>query len=254
MFSEIENLKITTITKGTSKLPGGTTNRKRHALILRTGGTVRYDFDTYSLTAEPGTLLFLPQGSAYNATQIFKEACTYTAVNFEADLKDAKPGTYTLENFTEADAFENSLPELWKYGGQFEHYKCYAMFYELLAYLQNTENLNYSDKKKMHIIAPAVEYLKKHLYDANLRTDTLHTHCGISGTYFRKIFMTNFGTSPQNYVQNKRLAHAKSVLDSGNFITIAEVAESVGYTDPFYFSRVFKKKYGEPPSKYANNS
>ncbi len=253
MFREIENLKITNIARGISKLPVGTQRRKTNGFILRTSGSVHYNFESYTLTAQPGTLIFLPKDCAFTGTRTSKEDCGYVSVSFEADLKDAKPSIYTFENFSGAVAFQNHLPDLWKYGGQTEHYKCYALFYELLAYLQNIESLNYSDKKKMYIIAPAVDYLNKHLYDTSLRMDTLHTHCGISGTYFRKIFAANFGASPQAYVQNKRLAHAKSLLDGGNFISIAEVASSVGYLDPFYFSRVFKKKYGEAPSKYANS-
>ena len=104
------------------------------------------------------------------------------------------------------------------------------------------------------MITPAVDYIKKHIYDADLKTDNLHQLCGISGTYFRKIFLANFGTNPQSYILKRRLSHAKALLDSGDFTTISELAASVGYTDPLYFSRVFKKKYGESPSKYANNT
>lgn len=253
MFREIKNLKITSVGHSIAKLPSTVNSRKNNGFILRTSGSVHYDFGNCTFTVNPGTLIFLPKGAAYTAKRISEEDCGYVSISFEADLKDAKPAIYTFDNFADADTFINHLPDLWKYGGQAEHYKCYAIFYELLTYLQNIESLNYSDKKKYTIIAPGVEYMKKHMYDANLRTDTLHTYCGISGTYFRKIFAANFGIAPQTYVQNKRLAHAKSMLDSGNDLSVSEVAASVGYADPFYFSRAFKKKYGIAPSLYSKD-
>lgn len=54
--------------------------------------------------------------------------------------------------------------------------------------------------------------------------------------------------NPQDYITAKRLFHAKSILDSGDFDSIREIALSVGYSDPLYFSKVFKKRYGVSPS------
>jgi AraC-like DNA-binding protein len=45
-----------------------------------------------------------------------------------------------------------------------------------------------------------------------------------------------------------RLEKAKYLLTSGEY-SVSEVASSVGYDDIFAFSKIFKKKYGIPPSK-----
>ena len=47
---------------------------------------------------------------------------------------------------------------------------------------------------------------------------------------------------------SSRMYHAKQMIDSGDFNTIKEVAQTVGYNDPLYFSKVFKKIYGLSPS------
>ena len=39
-----------------------------------------------------------------------------------------------------------------------------------------------------------------------------------------------------------------SILESGDYDSIAEVSELVGYSDPLYFSKAFKKIYGFSPS------
>ena len=57
------------------------------------------------------------------------------------------------------------------------------------------------------------------------------------------------GQSPIDYLTEYRINEACKLLRAGN-LSIAEVAVSVGFFDQFYFSRVFKRAKGVPPSKY----
>ena len=61
--------------------------------------------------------------------------------------------------------------------------------------------------------------------------------------------MLNVGQSPIDYLTEYRINEACKLLRAGN-LSIAEVAISVGFFDQFYFSRVFKRAKGVPPSKY----
>lgn len=60
------------------------------------------------------------------------------------------------------------------------------------------------------------------------------------------------GLKPREYIQNKRLARALSIIESGEYEKLSEVAFMCGYDDPLYFSKVFKEKYKVCPSKYAS--
>ena len=114
------------------------------------------------------------------------------------------------------------------------------------------EEASYGEKNKYRILDPAIVYLKEHLYDCELRVGELHRLCGVSDTYFRKIFRSRFGASPHSYVLSRRIRHAEAILSSGDFRTIEEVALAVGFQDPLYFSKVFKKACGVSPSVFAN--
>ena len=253
MFSDIENLKIIGIHKGISKIPGKVVDRKYNSLILRMNGIIKYSSDDFEIEAKKGDIVFMPTGISYIGQSLSDEQCEYLSVSFHADLKDAKPSVHSFENFSDGDEFINSIADLWRFGAKAEHYKCYSLVYNLISYLEFLDKQSYVDKNKLSIITPAVTYLKKHIYDCNLKTDALNELCNISGVYFRKIFNANFGMSPQKYILTKRLSHAKTIIDTGDYNSISEVASQVGYNDPLYFSRAFKKKYGLSPTEYAKS-
>ena len=54
------------------------------------------------------------------------------------------------------------------------------------------------------------------------------------------------GVSPQQYLIDLRLRNARDLLISTD-LSISEVARSVGYDDPLYFSRLYRKHYGLSP-------
>lgn len=74
--------------------------------------------------------------------------------------------------------------------------------------------------------------------------------------YLRKQFQEKMGLTPLKYLTGLRMKKAKSMLTagSGREHSISEVAESCGYKDALYFSRVFKKYYGCSPSEFLQEN
>ncbi len=248
MFDSMENLKITSSLHRANRPHNTIQKRATHSFLIRVRGTILYDFYDKSFLAKEGEMMFIPKGADYSYKTL-SDNTMYTSINFLADIADPRPTLYTLENFYEAEYIATTFSDLWNFGTQADKYKCISLFYNLLSYLSTVENADYAQKKKFDIIAPALHYLKEHIYDCTLKTDRLHHLCGISGTYFRQIFIAKFGMSPQNYIISRRIAHAKTILESGDFNTIREVAFSAGFNDPLYFSRVFRKTCGVSPSE-----
>ena len=60
------------------------------------------------------------------------------------------------------------------------------------------------------------------------------------------------GISPAQYILSLRIMNAQNLLERGVY-NIREVAEVVGYENPLYFSRVFKKEVGMSPTEYRKN-
>ena len=67
-----------------------------------------------------------------------------------------------------------------------------------------------------------------------------------------KSFKKHLKASPVNYRHKIRIEHAKQLLAGG--YSVKETAEKVGYSDIYYFSRMFKKLSGTTPGKYAKEN
>jgi AraC-like DNA-binding protein len=67
--------------------------------------------------------------------------------------------------------------------------------------------------------------------------------------YCIKKFKEEFGKTPYDYQIDEKIRAAKTILKRSN-LTVAEIAERLGYCDQHYFSNQFKKKCGISPSEY----
>ncbi|WP_199624526.1 AraC family transcriptional regulator [Paenibacillus alkalitolerans] len=71
---------------------------------------------------------------------------------------------------------------------------------------------------------------------------------GYHRTYFSKLFRKTVGMSPQQFLLHIRMERAKELLRQP--LTVEQVASSVGISDPLYFSRQFKRRYGISPTEF----
>lgn len=74
-------------------------------------------------------------------------------------------------------------------------------------------------------------------------------YCNMSDDQFRRVFMNRYGVLPKLYIDKLRLNKAAELLVETN-LNIAEIAEMMGYQDPFHFSRRFKAVIGFSPQQY----
>lgn len=76
---------------------------------------------------------------------------------------------------------------------------------------------------------------------------------GYNEKYISMIFKEELGVSPSKYIIQLRLSMAKNLMKENPDALLKDVAEAVGYDDPFYFSRVFKNSEGISPKVFQKN-
>jgi len=82
--------------------------------------------------------------------------------------------------------------------------------------------------------------------------DALADRVHLSPSRFHALFRSTVGAAPLAYLQQLRLDKAKRLLLEGD-LGIAEIAEKVGYPDPFHFSRLFRRYAGLSPRNYRES-
>ena len=85
--------------------------------------------------------------------------------------------------------------------------------------------------------------------DESLSLDTICEALGVSNAYFSTVFKKETGESFISYLTDYRMDIASRLLIATNDKSYM-IAKRVGYTDPNYFSYVFKRRFGVSPSKY----
>ena len=95
----------------------------------------------------------------------------------------------------------------------------------------------------------AKEYVHQNYADEELSLDRICEVLGVSNSYFSSIFKKETGNSFISYLTDYRMEQASCQLVETNEKSYI-IAKNVGYTDPNYFSYVFKRRFGVSPSKY----
>ena len=99
------------------------------------------------------------------------------------------------------------------------------------------------------------EYVKKAVkfieynYSGDVTVSSIAASAGISRSHLYRLFMQHISMPPNEYLMRYRIGKASGLLKEG--LTVGEAAYSAGFSDQLYFSRVFRKYMGVPPSRYA---
>ena len=98
-----------------------------------------------------------------------------------------------------------------------------------------------------------VETLMQNNLHQELSLDALAHHCQLSKFHFSKKFKELTDTSPIQHFINMKIQKACFQLDNTEK-TIKTIGEELGYNDPYYFSRLFKKVIGMSPKQYRESN
>jgi AraC-like DNA-binding protein len=74
------------------------------------------------------------------------------------------------------------------------------------------------------------------------------THFNLSRSYLARLFKQYLQMTPTAYINNEKMHYAGELLQNTD-MNISEIAEYLGYCDVFYFSRLYKRTFGVPPSR-----
>lgn len=247
-----------TITKVVSTIrltnsPVGTTtvrkNRERWAVVLKTSGKTYYTVQDKQILSDKLHPVILPKGCSYSWTCVEPGECLI--IEFDAIEEFRNILAFKI---SDNSSFLNTFAKIEKklnFKSANSQMECTHLLYGTLLFFLKFANKKYTPNDKKDILQPAIDYIAHNYYDNSITNDFLAANCGISTVYFRKTFERVYGISPIKYLNNFRIEKAKSILLS-DFESIKQVAQSVGYSSIYHFSKMFKIYTGVSPSEYKN--
>ncbi|MFC0215080.1 helix-turn-helix domain-containing protein [Paenibacillus chartarius] len=108
------------------------------------------------------------------------------------------------------------------------------------------------EKRKFHAVERARMYLAE-CYKSDISLEQTAEYVNLSPFYFSKLFKLQTGETFIDYITRLRINEAKRLLELEE-LSFKEICYEVGYNDPSYFSRIFKKTTGFTPSEYRQQS
>ena len=95
-------------------------------------------------------------------------------------------------------------------------------------------------------LAEILDYVHQH-YSKKITLSALADRFFLSESYIARLFKKELGCKPSEYVNNLKISMAQTLLAETN-LSVTETAERLGYSDVYYFSKVFKQIAGTTPS------
>lgn len=221
-----------------------------HWLIYHNRAKVCYQFGSNTYTAHAGSLLLLPP-SEHTHVSVLSDGLVTAIGFFTLPSEVASPVLLSASISQNIRGQMQHLLYLFRsndVGGEL------AMLSDLYAILYTIQRYSKKGTRRAaqnNLIRPSVRYLEKHELSRKLNMKEVAALSGISESHFRALFLLQFGCTPMQFLNSRKMEQAKLLLRSP--LPIKEIARSCGFSDPNYFARAFQKSEGMSPSEYRKN-
>lgn len=220
--------------------------------------------DGSSVYACPGDILLLPKGSEY--------VCTFSNCEDGIDLKyKGFPRSclflgFELYNYEFKNITFEGQPRIILRGRNIDLLKSFESLCKLrhrptctpgllcgtanvfLSSLCTKYNSTIPENKTDTVLSELAAYIYENASEVTV--GMLTEMSGMSASTLRRKFAARFGTTPVGYINSVKIENAKTLFESG-ITKIKDVSMLCGIEDEFYFSRLFAKIAGMPPSAYV---
>jgi len=123
-----------------------------------------------------------------------------------------------------------------------------CLYHFIATFLYPDKHHNEKKQDARDMIKDTILYMRKEL-SAKLTIQDMARENNLSASHFSSLFRKGTGMSPMDYFIHLKLQRACLMLYN-NDLKIKEIAGAIGYEDPYYFSRLFKKYMRVSPDKY----
>jgi len=221
-------------------------DRNFNGLGYRISGNSYFNSQGKTYFADTGTFCFIPKKFDFRRTSTDEELVIIHLHSYGESEKEIQ--IFAPDNISKFAGYFFEIHKVWEESAPGYRNKCHSIFYKMLEEMELYHASNFLGKKES-IIQDSLVYMNMNFDNPQLSIAEIASKSNISEVYFRKIYKELFDTSPSKAIQNMRLTRAKELLETGYF-SIMEVSQKSGFDNVKYFSTLFNKVVGIPPSEY----
>lgn len=248
-------------------------------LILVRSGDMTFEMNGCRYSLAENDWILLPQGIRYHVHS--QQGCQYAFIHFRLDqppeLLDQDSSAPLLK--LEPDAFPYTLPDtrhtvylpvtgrfsgdqerIWAMLTECDLYRhgitpnrklrIDLLFAEMLALLDHSRS-----QQAQTVYPPALTRILKHIHEHYTDAITLaglSDVFGLSRQYIMRLFQKHLHITVTQYITQLKMSHALELLRHSTF-RVGEVAEMLGYSNTYYFCRLFRQQFGLSPTEYIRH-
>lgn len=217
-----------------------------HYVILVLEGKGDFEFNSQPTPFSTGSLIFGFKGETFSVNTTKK--CRYMYISFTGNRANELLERFNItpknRNFKNLDG----LIPLWQDSLAAANESTIDLASEsILLYTFSRLFKNVTDRD--NIITKILKLSEEQFTDSDLSLTTLSYELGYNSKYISRIFKEKMNLPYSEYLRNLRLKYAVSLFEHG-VDSVKSVALLSGFSDPLYFSTVFKKSLGISPSEY----
>lgn len=235
----------------------------QHIIIYCVEGSGWVTINKKKMDISPSHFIVIPAHTPHKYGAVEADPWTIYWVHFKGDI-----ATYVVNLITENS--QNYLPYLSYNENRIKLFEeiCFNLekgysadnlryvnmiFYHFLSSLLYEEKYNEAEKHRdKDPITLTIEMMQKNLH-ANLTLNDFAKFSHLSVSHFSSMFRVRTGFSPVEYFNHLKIQHSCQALAfTGK--AIKEIADDLGFSDQYYFSRIFSRFMGIPPSEYRNRN
>lgn len=259
-YDPFNNATILFVNKATLRTPGTALMHDFLELDFIISGSASYMIGDSTYSVQTGDFIFVNPHTLHHCTaitsddsiSIFTIAVQLDEVPILPAVQHTSPDVYP--HFME---LINTMLYEHKHKQPYYKLKILSTFAEfLVTFFRNTyigedpiETTDSLSRKEQKLLNKALYFIEQHYTDA-INIQDIAESIPVSPSYLNRLFQKALNTSPIQHIIWLRLKKAVSIFNISPSISVKETALRCGYSDPYHFSKLFKKHVGVSPAEF----
>lgn len=235
-------------------------NKQYFIAVFALEGIAHYIVEDRPYTVNKGDLLFFQKGVYHVGKSDPDEPWTFVSVVFDIDCRneESRNALQRIQNIkstihpVEYTSLFNELNSTWDIKKPAYLIKSRAILMQILYLMIHEHSMTAANVPHFQAIERLMNIIASDC-TVTYSSEQLAELAGISPSYLRLLFKKITGFSVNQYQNYIRIHKARDLLLSGE-CNVTEASHRTGFNDIFYFSKMFKKMTGRPPSEYMRQT